>query len=86
MVVVSLGFLFNFFFCSIFFGFFFFGFQVVKNRYAGDLGIMPLEFHKDSLSFAPRKKTKLARRNEDDDAGVATPSSAAASKTTSSLR
>lgn len=60
--------------------------QVVKNRYAGDLGIMPLEFHKDSLSFAPRKKTKLARRNEDDDAGVATPSSAAASKTTSSLR
>ena len=30
--------------------------QVSKNRYAGDLGIMPLEFHKESLSFAPRKK------------------------------
>uniref|UniRef100_A0A0P6GQX8 DNA 5'-3' helicase n=1 Tax=Daphnia magna TaxID=35525 RepID=A0A0P6GQX8_9CRUS len=38
--------------------------EVAKNRYAGDLGVMPLEFHKESLSFAPRNKrtasTKVA--------------------------
>ena len=34
--------------------------QVSKNRYAGDLGVMPLEFHKESLSFAPRKKNATA--------------------------
>ncbi|KAI9561434.1 hypothetical protein GHT06_012391 [Daphnia sinensis] len=38
--------------------------EVAKNRYAGDLGVMPLEFHKESLSFAPRNKrtasTKMA--------------------------
>jgi twinkle protein len=34
--------------------------QVSKNRYAGDLGVMPLEFHKESLSFAPRKKNANA--------------------------
>ena len=37
--------------------------QVVKNRYSGDLGAMPLEFHKESLSFAPPKKANLVRRN-----------------------
>ncbi|GLH01763.1 Uncharacterized protein GBIM_07826 [Gryllus bimaculatus] len=30
--------------------------QVAKNRYSGDLGVMPLEFDKDSLSFSIRKK------------------------------
>ncbi|GFG33037.1 hypothetical protein Cfor_10752 [Coptotermes formosanus] len=30
--------------------------QVAKNRYSGDLGIMPLEFDKESLSYAQRKK------------------------------
>ncbi|XP_046460713.1 twinkle mtDNA helicase-like [Daphnia pulex] len=34
--------------------------EVSKNRYAGDLGVMPLEFHKESLSFAPRKKNANA--------------------------
>ncbi|XP_072380128.1 mitochondrial DNA helicase [Diabrotica undecimpunctata] len=29
--------------------------QVVKNRYSGDLGIMPLDFDKDSLSFQQKK-------------------------------
>jgi len=29
---------------------------VAKNRYSGDLGVMPLEFDKDSLSYAQRKK------------------------------
>lgn len=28
--------------------------QVAKNRYSGDLGIMPLDFDKDSLSYAQR--------------------------------
>lgn len=30
--------------------------QVAKNRYSGDLGIIPLEFDKQSLSFAVKKK------------------------------
>ncbi|XP_053671711.1 mitochondrial DNA helicase [Anopheles nili] len=30
--------------------------QVAKNRYSGDLGIMPLDFDKASLSYAQRKK------------------------------
>jgi len=29
---------------------------VAKNRYSGDLGVMPLEFDKDSLSYGQRKK------------------------------
>ncbi|XP_058055382.1 mitochondrial DNA helicase [Anopheles bellator] len=32
--------------------------QVAKNRYSGDLGIMPLDFDKASLSYAQRKKQK----------------------------
>lgn len=28
-----------------------FFFQISKNRYNGNLGIMPLEFNKESLSF-----------------------------------
>lgn len=38
--------------------------QIAKNRYCGDLGIMPMDFDKLSLSYAPKKKkleeTKLA--------------------------
>ncbi|XP_063228934.1 uncharacterized protein LOC134534399 [Bacillus rossius redtenbacheri] len=30
--------------------------QVAKNRYTGDLGVVALEFHKEGLSFAARKK------------------------------
>ena len=30
--------------------------QVAKNRYSGDLGIMPLDFDKSALSYAPKKK------------------------------
>lgn len=30
--------------------------QVAKNRYSGDLGIMPLDFDKDGLSYAAKKK------------------------------
>lgn len=29
--------------------------QIAKNRYCGDLGVMPLEFDKPSLSFAEKK-------------------------------
>lgn len=32
--------------------------QIVKNRYSGDLGIMPLEFNKDALSYAFQRKKK----------------------------
>ncbi|XP_045454369.1 mitochondrial DNA helicase [Melitaea cinxia] len=32
--------------------------QVAKNRYSGDLGIVPLDFDKDSLSYQPKKKPK----------------------------
>ncbi|CAG9782851.1 unnamed protein product [Diatraea saccharalis] len=32
--------------------------QVAKNRYSGDLGIVPLDFDKESLSYQPKKKGK----------------------------
>ncbi|CAF4780924.1 unnamed protein product [Pieris macdunnoughi] len=32
--------------------------QVAKNRYSGDLGIVPLDFDKDALSYQPKKKAK----------------------------
>ncbi|XP_023955045.2 mitochondrial DNA helicase [Bicyclus anynana] len=32
--------------------------QVAKNRYSGDLGIVPLDFDKDSLSYQSKKKAK----------------------------
>lgn len=32
--------------------------QIAKNRYSGDLGIMPLDFDKQSLSYASRSKSK----------------------------
>ncbi|XP_050673211.1 mitochondrial DNA helicase isoform X2 [Leptidea sinapis] len=32
--------------------------QVAKNRYSGDLGIVPLDFDKDALSYQSKKKTK----------------------------
>ncbi|CAG4924374.1 unnamed protein product [Colias eurytheme] len=37
--------------------------QVAKNRYSGDLGIVPLDFEKDSLSYQSKKKSK----NKQDD-------------------
>lgn len=37
--------------------------QVAKNRYSGDLGVMPLEFDKESLSFA-HKKTKKEKESK----------------------
>ena len=33
-------------------------FQVAKNRYAGDLGNMPLKFNKECLSFSIKSKDK----------------------------
>lgn len=30
--------------------------QVAKNRYSGDLGIVPLDFDKDALSYQAKKK------------------------------
>ncbi|XP_041974571.1 twinkle protein, mitochondrial [Aricia agestis] len=32
--------------------------QVAKNRYSGDLGIVPLDFDKDALSYQSKKKSK----------------------------
>lgn len=32
--------------------------QIVKNRFSGDLGIMPMEFDKQSLSYAQKSKKK----------------------------
>jgi twinkle protein len=32
--------------------------QIAKNRYSGDLGIMPLDFDKESLSYAQKSKKK----------------------------
>lgn len=40
-------------------------FQIVKNRYSGDLGVFPLEFDKASLSFQQKKiKDKKTEGNE----------------------
>lgn len=33
--------------------------QIAKNRYSGDLGIMPMEFDKQSLSYAQKPKKKI---------------------------
>lgn len=41
--------------------------QVVKNRYSGDLGIVPLEFDKNTLSFAQKKK-KIAEEKVEKEA------------------
>ncbi|XP_070509499.1 mitochondrial DNA helicase [Chironomus tepperi] len=40
--------------------------QIAKNRYSGDLGIMPLEFDKQSLSYAqkPKKKPELTENSD----------------------
>ena len=35
--------------------------QVVKNRFDGDLGIIPLTFNKDSLTMSPPVKPKVKR-------------------------
>lgn len=34
--------------------------QVAKNRYSGDLGIVPLDFDKDALSYQAKKKKSKA--------------------------
>lgn len=39
-------------------------FQVAKNRYTGDLGVMALEFNKASLSYGHKKKIKENERHE----------------------
>ncbi|GBP41471.1 Twinkle protein, mitochondrial [Eumeta japonica] len=38
--------------------------QVAKNRYSGDLGIVPLEFDKDALSYQTKKKNKTTKMEE----------------------
>lgn len=38
--------------------------QVAKNRYSGDLGIMPLDFDKEGLSYATKRK-KTEERSEE---------------------
>lgn len=39
--------------------YFSFLFKIAKNRYSGDLGIMPLDFDKQSLSYAQKTKKKV---------------------------
>lgn len=44
-----------------------------KNRYAGDLGLMPLDFNKKSLSFSSVPKTVVrnkVEKNEDEQYNV----------------
>ncbi|XP_067012802.2 mitochondrial DNA helicase isoform X2 [Anabrus simplex] len=43
--------------------------QVAKNRYSGDLGIMTLDFDKDSLSYQQKKKKVIKTEREDMDHG-----------------
>ncbi|XP_058462550.1 mitochondrial DNA helicase isoform X1 [Malaya genurostris] len=47
--------------------------QVAKNRYSGDLGILPLDFDKASLSYAQkRKKTEPSEGFTDETNGITT--------------
>ncbi|CAK1548383.1 unnamed protein product [Leptosia nina] len=39
--------------------------QIAKNRYSGDLGIVPLEFDKNSLSYQSKKKPKNKEEEPD---------------------
>ncbi|XP_030027707.2 twinkle protein, mitochondrial [Manduca sexta] len=39
--------------------------QVAKNRYSGDLGIVPLDFDKDSLSYQTKKKNKSKQDDQE---------------------
>ncbi|KRT85241.1 hypothetical protein AMK59_2460, partial [Oryctes borbonicus] len=39
--------------------------QVAKNRYSGDLGIMPLDFDKSALSYAQKKRTTKSTSSSD---------------------
>ncbi|CAB3237528.1 unnamed protein product [Arctia plantaginis] len=39
--------------------------QVAKNRYSGELGIVPLDFDKDALSYQAKKKTKKSQDEPD---------------------
>ncbi|KAK2578641.1 hypothetical protein KPH14_012133 [Odynerus spinipes] len=41
--------------------------QVAKNRYSGDLGVMPLDFDKSSLSYATKKKLKSETKSSTKD-------------------
>ncbi|XP_054275383.1 mitochondrial DNA helicase-like isoform X1 [Macrosteles quadrilineatus] len=41
--------------------------QIAKNRYCGDLGVMPLDFDKDSLSFSVKKGQKKETSDNNDD-------------------
>ncbi|KAG5671648.1 hypothetical protein PVAND_001839 [Polypedilum vanderplanki] len=45
--------------------------QIAKNRYSGDLGIMPLEFDKESLSYAHKTKKKV--ENTDSSQSISSP-------------
>ncbi|TMW45547.1 hypothetical protein DOY81_009373 [Sarcophaga bullata] len=46
--------------------------QIVKNRYSGDLGIMPLEFNKEALSYAFSGQKK--KKDKDKDTEITTSS------------
>ncbi|GAB0096200.1 twinkle protein, mitochondrial [Sergentomyia squamirostris] len=37
--------------------------QVAKNRYSGDLGVMPLDFDKEALSYAQKKKKTIEEKD-----------------------
>ena len=38
--------------------------QVLKNRFSGDLGPMPLHFNKDSLSFVVKRRKKASESEQ----------------------
>lgn len=40
--------------------------QVAKNRFSGDLGIVPLDFDKDALSYQTKKKAKVKQESDVD--------------------
>lgn len=44
--------------------------QITKNRYDGDLGIMPLDFDKDTLSFSVKRKNKPSSYDVQDNSSL----------------
>ncbi|XP_012279220.1 twinkle protein, mitochondrial [Orussus abietinus] len=47
--------------------------QIAKNRYSGDLGLMPMEFDKVSLSYAQKKKSKLKEEGKENETTQSVP-------------
>lgn len=49
--------------------------QIAKNRYSGDLGIMPMDFDKVALSYAAKRSPATVKKPEEVASNIATEAS-----------